>query len=169
MGSNLVESLIGAVVLVVAAGFLYIAYTTTDVGGVGGYPLNARFDRTGGLSLGADVRLSGIKIGTVTEQELDQATYQAVVRFTVKDGVQLPTDTFASISSDGLLGDTYLEIIPGGLDQYLKPGDQIEFTEDPVDLFGLISKAVYSVSGDGGSGSGSGDGGAANGGGGGRP
>ena len=144
MNSRLVESLIGAVVLVVAGGFLYVAYTTTDVAGRDGYPLLARFERVGGLNLGADVRLSGIKVGTVTREELDPDTYQAVVHFVIDRAVRLPDDSAASITSDGLLGDTYLELQPGGSPDYLAPGDQIEFTEEPIDIWSLVSKAVFS-------------------------
>ncbi|WP_149999304.1 outer membrane lipid asymmetry maintenance protein MlaD [Iodidimonas gelatinilytica] len=144
MGGNLVESLIGAVVLVVASVFLYVAYSTTGVGGGDGYPLEARFDRVGGLSMGADVRMSGIKIGTVTEQRLDPESFQAVIRFTVDKSLSLPTDSFAKITSDGLLGDTYVDVQPGGVPEYLQPGDEVAFTQGPIDLFGLISKAVYS-------------------------
>lgn len=144
MGGNLVESLIGAVVLVVAGAFLYIAYSTTDVGARGGYPLGARFDRVGSLSLGADVRMSGIKIGTVTRQTLDPETYQAVVEFTVDKSLKLSSDSFAKITSDGLLGDTYIDLQPGGLDETLEPGDELSFTQGPIDIFNLISKAVYS-------------------------
>ncbi len=144
MGGNLVESLIGAIVLVVAGVFLYVAYSTTDVGGRGGYPLGARFERVGSLSLGADVRLSGIKVGTVTRQSLDPQTYQAVVEFTVDKGLKLSQDSFAKITSDGLLGDTYIDIQPGGVDDMLEPGDELTFTQGPIDIFALISKAVYS-------------------------
>ncbi len=144
MNSTLVESLIGAVVLVVAGGFLYVAYTTTDVAGHEGYPLEARFERVGGLNLGADVRLSGIKVGTVTREELDPDTYQAVIHFVVDRSIRLPSDSGASITSDGLLGDTYLELNPGGAPDYLAPGDQIEFTEEPIDIWSLVSKAVFS-------------------------
>ncbi|WP_281301108.1 MULTISPECIES: outer membrane lipid asymmetry maintenance protein MlaD [unclassified Iodidimonas] len=144
MGGNLVESMIGAVVLAVAGAFLYIAYTTTNVGSASGYELQARFDRVGGLTLGADVRISGIKIGTVTGQRLDPQSYQAVVRFTVDKSLEISTDSFAKITSDGLLGDTYVELQPGGLDEYLSAGEEVYDTQGPIDLFGLISKAVYS-------------------------
>jgi len=144
MSGNLVESLIGAVVLAVAMGFLYVIYTTTDVAAGGGYPLSARFDRVGALQLGADVRLSGIKVGTVTDQRLDTRTYQAVVRFSVDPSVELPTDSSASITSSGLLGESYLKLQPGGSPEMLQPGDMVEFTEDPVDIWSLISQAVFS-------------------------
>lgn len=153
MNGNLVESMIGAVVLFVAAGFLYVAYTTTNIAGGGGYPLSARFDRVGALSLGADVRLGGIKVGTVTKQRLDPETFQAVVDFTVDPSIRLPLDSSASVTADGLLGESYLKIAPGGIwpgeePEYLQPGDQVQFTEDPIDIFSLISKAVFSGTGE---------------------
>ncbi|GAB4571769.1 MAG: outer membrane lipid asymmetry maintenance protein MlaD [Rhodothalassiaceae bacterium] len=144
MSSNLVESLIGAAVLAVAGAFLYVAYTTTNIHGSGGYVLTARFDRIGSLGVGADVRISGIKVGTVTGQHLDPETYQAVVDFSVAKGVKLSTDTLAKITSDGLLGESYIDVQPGGLDEYLAAGDELYDAQGPLDLFALISKAVYS-------------------------
>lgn len=156
MGGNLVESLIGAIVLLIAGSFLYVAHSTTNIGGGGGYELTAQFDRVGALSLGADVRLSGIKIGTVTSQRLDPESYRAIISFSVIKDLKLSTDTLAKITSDGLLGETYIDIQPGGLDEYLAAGGELYDTQGPIDLFGLISKAVYS--GDNGGGEGDKDG-----------
>lgn len=144
MSGNLVESMIGAVVLAVAGVFLYIVYTTTDIAAGGGYPYMARFERVGALQLGADVRMSGIKIGTVTEQKLDPATYQAVVRFTVSPSIELPEDSSASITSSGLLGESFLQLQPGGSPMMLEPGGMIEFTEEPIDIWSMISQLVFS-------------------------
>lgn len=140
MSHNLVETLIGAVVLVGAGAFLTFAYTNTDAKRVHGYEITARFNRVDGLTNGSDVRLSGIKVGTVTKQELDHKTYQAVVHMSIDPSVKLPEDTFAKITSEGLLGSNYLSLDPGGSDEYLKPGDQIAQTQGSVDLLGLISK-----------------------------
>jgi phospholipid/cholesterol/gamma-HCH transport system substrate-binding protein len=140
MTHNLVETLIGAVVLVGAGAFLTFAYTNTDARRVHGYEITARFNRVDGLTNGSDVRLSGIKVGTVTGQDLDRKTYQAVVRMSIDPSVKLPEDTFAKITSSGLLGNNYLALDPGGSDEYLKPGDQITQTQGSVDLLGLISK-----------------------------
>jgi phospholipid/cholesterol/gamma-HCH transport system substrate-binding protein len=140
MSNNLVETLIGAVVLVGAGAFLIFAYTNTDVKRVHGYELTARFNRVDGLTNGSDVRLSGIKVGTVTKQELDKKTYQAIVHMSIDSSIKLPEDTFAKITSEGLLGSNYLALDPGGSDEYLKPGEQIVQTQGAVDLMGLISK-----------------------------
>lgn len=148
MKSNLVEALIGAVVLAVAGVFFWYTYSTTDAGTVDGYRLTARFDSVGALNVGADVRMSGIKVGSIVGQRLDGDSYQAVVEFTVRDTIKLPTDSSAKITSEGLLGDTYMALQPGGMPEYLQNGDQIEFTQGAVDLFSLIGQAVFSAGND---------------------
>lgn len=140
MSSNLVESIIGAVVLLVAGWFLMFAYERTDVASVDGYMLQARFDRIDGLNVGSDVRVAGIKVGTILESELDTTSYQAIVKFSVASGVELPLDTAAAISSESLLGGSYLSLLPGGDEEYLVNGDEIEETQDAIDLLGLIGK-----------------------------
>ena len=144
MKRNVVEALIGAAVLVVAGGFFYTTYKTTDFGTVDGYELTAKFDRVNGLNVGSDVRISGIKVGTVVAQDIDFETFQAVIRISVQNDLQLPTDTFASISSESLLGGTFLALTPGGMDEYLKAGDEIDFTEGAVDLIDLIGETIFS-------------------------
>lgn len=143
MSSNLVESLIGALVLVIAGWFLVFAYERTDGAVAGGYTLTARFERIDGLGVGADVRLSGIKVGAIVGSELDPQTYQAIVRFSVAENVKLPMDTAAAITSEGLLGGTYLSLRPGGSLENLEPGDEIQETQDAIDLLGLIGKFMY--------------------------
>ncbi|RIK93145.1 MAG: outer membrane lipid asymmetry maintenance protein MlaD [Proteobacteria bacterium] len=140
MRHNLVETLMGAVVLAAAGFFLAFAYTNADIRAINGYELRARFERIDGLPLGADVRLSGIKVGSVVGQELDKNTYQAIVRLSIDPSVRLPEDTFAKITSEGLLGDSYLALSPGASDVMLEPGDEIVDTQGAVDLLGLLSK-----------------------------
>jgi phospholipid/cholesterol/gamma-HCH transport system substrate-binding protein len=147
MATNLVESLIGAVVVAVAAVFLYFAYSTGGRGsGASGYELIARFDRVDGLNVGSDVRMSGIRVGRVVGQTLDPQTYQAVVAFTVDSAVKLPDDSTARIASEGLLGGNYLALEPGGAAEMLKAGGQIRFTQGSVSLLDLLGKAIYSLS-----------------------
>jgi len=151
MSSNLVETLIGAVVLVVAGVFLAFAYSTAGVGSgrVSGYELHARFSRADGLVTGGDVRLSGIKIGTITGQRLDPKTYDAVITFTVDSRYQLPDDSAIKIASEGLLGGNYLSVEPGGSDTMLKPGASLEHTQGSVNLMDLIGQAIFSATGAG--------------------
>lgn len=146
---NLVETILGAVVLLAAAWFFFLTYKTTDFGTVDGYQLSARFERVDGLEIGNDVRLGGIKVGTVTGQAIDLETFQAVVTFSVENDLKLPTDTFIQVSTEGLLGGTYLSLEPGGDDEILKGGDEIEFTQGTVDVVDLIGRAIFSDDGDG--------------------
>ena len=99
MSRNAVETVMGAVVLVVAALFLFFAYTRTQTHPITGYDVSARFDRVDGLRTGGDVRISGIKVGTVTSQSLDQQTFLAVVHLTIDPSIKLPVDTIATITS----------------------------------------------------------------------
>ncbi len=150
MKNNLVEALIGALVLVLAGGFFMFTYSRTDVGTIEGYELTARFDRVDGLLVGSDVRLGGIRIGSVIRESIDIETFEAVVHFSVRSDLRLPSDTSASITSEGLLGGAYLSLTPGGDIEYLEPGEQIEFTQGSVDLFGLLGRAIFSVADDNG-------------------
>lgn len=152
MRRNLIETLTGAVVLVVAVVFLVMAYSRADLAPTRGYSVVARFDRVDGLKGGSDVRISGIKVGSVVGQELDPKTFLAVVRMTVEDAIKLPKDTTAAITSDGLLGDKYIALSPGGADDDIPPGGEITFTQGSIDVVGLIGQYVFSQSGGGSSG-----------------
>ena len=152
MRSNFVEGLIGSVVLAVAVGFLYIVYTKTDVSTAGGYRLQARFDQVGSLGSGSDVRLSGIRVGSVVDQRLDPQSFQAIVTFSVNEEVKLPTDTTVKVSSEGLLGGSYLQLSPGGAPDNLRPGEEVQYTEGYVDLMSLVSRYVFSGENEGSSG-----------------
>lgn len=146
MNGNLVETLIGAVVLVVAAAFLWFAATRANVGAVDGYYLTAKFDKVDGIAVGSDVTLGGIKIGTVTGQRLDPKTYLAELTMTIRDDIKLPEDSSIKVTSSGLLGGNYLAIQPGGADEFLEEGGEIEFTQSAVDLTELLGKAIYQSS-----------------------
>ncbi len=150
MKTDAVETILGAIVLVVAFGFLYYAMTQTDnAGASGGYALSAKFDRIDGVSTGSDVRMSGIKIGTVTDQRLDPDTYFAVVTMSVDGAIQIPEDSSVKISSDGLLGGGYVNIVPGGSPTMLADGEELIYSQGAVDLFGLIGQAITAVGGSG--------------------
>ena len=148
MSKNMVESIIGALVLIVAGGFFWFTYDLTEMGTVEGYELVAIFDSADGLDVGSDVKISGIKVGTVIGQSLNNETFEAVVHFTIKSGLKLTTDSSATIASEGLLGSNYLAITTGAMDEFLEAGDSIEFTQGSVSLMDLIGQAIYSVSDD---------------------
>lgn len=145
MTNSLVETLIGALVLAVAGVFLAYAYSSADMRTSGGYDLSARFSRVDGVSVGTDVKIAGIKVGTVTDMALDPDRYVAKVDVNIDSDVRLPDDSQIKIASEGLLGGSYLAIEPGGNPDYLENGDEFEFTQGTVDLMGLISQAIFSL------------------------
>jgi phospholipid/cholesterol/gamma-HCH transport system substrate-binding protein len=153
MSRNLLETLLGAIVLIVAIVFLGFAYSASRLGDEPGYELIARFDRVDGLQRGADVRIGGIKVGTVVDQNLDPQTYRAMVRFTLRDDLGVPTDSSVAVVSDGLLGGKYLSLVPGGDVEMLQAGDEILLTQSSINLEDLIGHFIFGQgSGDGGSG-----------------
>lgn len=143
---NVAEVLTGAAVLLVAAGFLAYAVAHSGRSATGGYQLYARFDHIDGLNVGGDVRLAGVKVGTINSETLDPKTFQAVVGFTVRDKVELPKDTAAIITSESLLGGKYLSLSPGGEEAMLHPGQTITITEGSVSLEDLLGKFIFSAS-----------------------
>lgn len=147
MTRNLLETLLGAVVLIVAVGFLAFAYNTSQVQQSGGYELIARFDKVDGLERGSDVRISGIKVGTVLDQTLDPETYRAEVRFSLREDIELPADTSAAVVSNGLLGGKYLALVPGGDIEMLEPGGEVTLTQSAVNLEDLIGHMIFSQGG----------------------
>ena len=148
MTRNVLETLLGAVVLIVAVGFLVFAYNTSQVQQDGGYELIARFDKVDGLERGSDVRISGIKVGTVLDQTLDPETYRAEVRFSLREDIQLPADTSAAVVSNGLLGGKYLALVPGGDIEMLEPGGEVTLTQSAVNLEDLIGHMIFSQGGE---------------------
>jgi phospholipid/cholesterol/gamma-HCH transport system substrate-binding protein len=143
MGKNLVETLMGAVVLVVAGMFLVFAYSTADVRPVRGYAVTAKFQSIDGVRLGTDVKLAGIKVGSVVGQALDPQTYEAVLTLSIDAHVRLPRDTSAQITSEGLLGGTYIALSPGAEDRMLAAGGEIRHTQSPVNLVQLLGRFIF--------------------------
>jgi phospholipid/cholesterol/gamma-HCH transport system substrate-binding protein len=144
MSRNAIETIMGAVVLVIAALFLFFAYSTSQVRRTAGYEVTASFDRIDGVRDGGDVRISGIKVGSIVSQTLDPKTYLAVVRMTIDPSVKLPTDTVAQIASSGLLGDKYLSLVPGGAEDTIPAGGRIQFTQPAISLESLIGQYIFS-------------------------
>ncbi len=150
---NPAELATGAVVLAVAGGFLLFAVLNTGKHiAAASYPLHAAFDHVDGLSLGADVRIAGVKVGSVDSITLDTKTYEANVGFSVRNGVELSTDSSATVATDGLLGSKYLALATGGEEKNLAPGQAITITQGSTNLEALIGKYIFgstSKSGDG--------------------
>ncbi len=149
MKTDFVETIIGAAVIAVAVIFFTYAYKTAEVGAAsGGYSIDARFERIDGISTGSDVRMSGIKIGTVVAQRLDPASFEAVVTMTVSPDVKLPDDSTAKITSEGLLGGNYISLEAGGSEKNLAAGDEMTNTQSSIDLLSLLGQAIFSSKGD---------------------
>src|SRR5438045_4127680 len=144
MRGNLIESVMGAVVLVVAALFLFFAFNTSQLRAVPGYELVADFERVDGVREGGDVRISGIKIGSIVSQTLDPKTFLARLQLSIDPSVKLPDDTVAEIVSAGLLGDKYLSLVPGGSDTLIPAGGRIKYTQSSVTLENLIGQMIFS-------------------------
>ena len=144
MHRNTLETVMGAIVLLAAAGFVMLAYEAADVKGNGGYEIAAEFGSTGGLSVGDDVRISGIKVGQITAQQLDPITYVAKVSMAIEPTIKIPSDSSARIAAASLLGGNYLELMPGAATDTLGAGGVIYDTRDPISLSDLLGKAVFS-------------------------
>lgn len=148
MRGTLVETLIGAVVLLVSGWFLYFSFSGTDLTS-DGYQISARFERIDGINVGSDVRISGVKIGRVVSHSLDPDTFTASVVMTVDHGITLPDDSYAKISMDGLLGGFYIAIVPGMSLETLVAGEEMpEPGEGSLDLMGLIGRVIHGSVGD---------------------
>ncbi|WP_163846269.1 outer membrane lipid asymmetry maintenance protein MlaD [Pseudooceanicola aestuarii] len=143
MSHSSAEIVTGGVVLAIAAGFLLYAGQVTGLSGGGNsYPLSASFRSAEGVSVGTDVRLAGVKVGAVTGIDLDAETFRARTAFTVRDGVDIPDDSQVVISSEGLLGGNFVEIMPGGSPFNYAAGDEVLDTQGAVSLISLMLKFV---------------------------
>ena len=143
MKRNPIETILGGVVLLVAAMFLVFAYSIADLKAVTGYEVKATFLKVGGLERGSDVRISGIDVGTVTGQTLNPETFQAQVVMSIEAGVKLPADTEATIVSDGLLGGKYVNLVPGQSREHIAAGGAITKTQDYQSLEDLVGQIIF--------------------------
>jgi phospholipid/cholesterol/gamma-HCH transport system substrate-binding protein len=143
MGRSIFETIMGALVLVVAGGFMAFAYEGSNLKPVEGYPLKAKFSTVAGIGLGSDVRIGGIKVGVVSNMELDPVTYQAIITLQMKEGIRLPEDSSAAVVSDGLLGSKYIKLDPGAEDKTLPANGVITITQSAVNLEELIGKMAF--------------------------
>ena len=143
MKRNAIETVLGGLVLVVAAMFLLFAYSTANIRSVKGYQVTADFLKVGGLTRGSDVRVSGITIGTVSDQQLDPKTFSARVTMTIKPEVQLPTDTVASIVGEGLLGGKYVNLTPGQAKERIPAGGKVAQAKDFQSLEDMVGQIIF--------------------------
>ena len=144
MKSSLVETLIGAVVVAIAAGFFIFAYQTSGEGGTSGaYRVSAEFDNAEGVSVGTDVRAAGVKIGSVVGFTLNADNFQAAVHMEIDPAVKLTDDATAKVTAEGLLGSKFISLEQGGSETLLADGGVISNTQGAVDIWSLISQAMF--------------------------
>lgn len=145
MKRNGFETLLGAIVIAVALGFFYYNYQVADLGTEEGYTVTAEFSGIGGLKQGDNVVVSGVKIGRVDAVRLNPETYLAEVVLNIENGINLPLDTAALISSESLLGGLYLALEPGAEEDYIQDGGRIEYTQAPQNLEQLLGQFIFSM------------------------
>ena len=143
MSRNVIETVMGAVVLAVAVFFLAFAYSSADLGTIEGYEVVANFDRIDGLQPGADVKISGVRVGSIVDQNLNPETFLAEVRISLDPSVQLPTDTVAVVSSESMLGGKFLSLEPGGELEVIPAGGTILYTQSTPGLEQLLGQVIY--------------------------
>ena len=143
ISKNMVETVVGAIVLGIAIIFAVFLWSFSDVGfGTGQYTVDAKFRSAEGITVGTDVRLAGVKIGSVSNLSLDPQTFQAIARLSIKPEYQMPDDSAAIISSEGLLGGSFVEILPGGSYELMEDGSEFSETQGAVSFISLLMKFV---------------------------
>ncbi|MDP7097065.1 MAG: MlaD family protein [Rhodospirillales bacterium] len=147
MGKHAIETVMGAVVLMVAGVFVYFAYSMAGVKAVQGYQVTALFYKIGGLKTGSDVRVNGIKVGNVIELGLDSETYDAVVTVSIAGHLQLPVDTVASIASAGLMGGKYVRLEPGKEKKFIAADGRFAKTKDFRSLEDQVGEIIFLATG----------------------
>ena len=143
MRYSLVEILLGAVVLLMAIGFLTVGMQSIN-NQKNGYNISLIFGSTAGLKNGDDVKISGINVGKITKLELNPEDYNAKVDIIINNDIKIPDDSSARITSSSLLGGNFLDIVPGSSEQNLEPSDTIYDTTDPVSFTDMLGKVIFS-------------------------
>src|SRR3954470_2803787 len=138
--NNIAETLIGAAVVAVVAAFLTFSYYRSGGSSLAGSEVNAKVAKADGLAVGTDVRLAGIKIGTVSDLTLDPKTYLVTVHMNIRDDIKLPVDSSVLVTQAGFLGGQYLSITPGGDDKMMTAGSFFENAQGSIDVMGLVGR-----------------------------
>lgn len=143
MAENRADAILGAFVLAAALAFVVYAGQIAGFGeGRAGYDVSASFRSAEGVRVGSDVRMGGVKVGTVSDMRLDAESFRAELRFALRPDIVLPEDTLAVVASEGLLGGAYIDLLPGGSPFDIEPGGRIEQTQSAVSLVTLLLRAV---------------------------
>ena len=147
MRRNMIETVMGGVVLIIAVAFVIFAFRSTALNSAGGdgYHVMVEFDDASGLTTGTDVRMAGVKIGTVVNQRLNPDTYFAEVTLGISDTVRLPSDSSARIIPDGLLGGNYVALEPGGAEDYIADGGKVIYAQGSINVVDLLGRFIFSA------------------------
>ena len=146
MKRSMVETVWGGAVIAVAVAFVVYVYSIVGAGqAISSYNVQARFTAVDGIDVGSDVRIGGVKVGTVAEQILDTDSFEAVLTLNLDDAVKLPKDSEARITSGTLIGGAYIQLVPGSDSTLLADGDSIAKTKDVVALEELLGKLIFLV------------------------
>jgi len=143
MKNNLFEIIVGTFVLSCAIYFFFFAFNKSGISTSKTYQISAKFDNIDGIGSGSDIKISGVKIGTVANGEIDPTTYRAILKLDINKDIKLPADSSIKIVSSGLLGGKYLSIEAGSEDTTLKDGDKIQFTQSGVNFEELLGKFIF--------------------------
>ena len=142
------ETIIGFLVIMVAIGFAAFSYKVSELkkDGFNTYKVVARFNQIEGITVGSDVRISGINVGSVLDMELDLKSYDAVVTMSIKNGIEVPEDSSAQVTTEGFLKNKHIAIYLGSSHEMLKDHGVIKFTQSSISLENLIGKLLYNFS-----------------------
>jgi phospholipid/cholesterol/gamma-HCH transport system substrate-binding protein len=145
--TNTQDTLIGLFVAAGIAGLFFLALQVSNLSTFvekDSYTVVARFDNSGGLKVKSPVSAAGVKIGQVSSINFDPETYQSVVKMSIYSQYNnLPSDTTASVFTAGLLGEQYVSLEPGGSEEYLKEGSDIEITQSAIILEKAIGQFLF--------------------------
>ncbi len=140
------ETIVGSLIILLAIYFAYYAYNmTSSTSNADSYNIKAKFANIDGINVGSDIKIAGIKIGTVSKQDLDNTTFEALLTLNIKDDYKIPTDTSAEIIGNGLLGDKYISLSPGSDDSVLQNNDFISFTQSSISIEKLVGKFMFGI------------------------
>lgn len=145
MNQNVIETLLGFVIISIAFVFFLLNYQGRKVDLNDSYNIKANFQSVEGIAKGSDVMIAGIKIGEVASMGLDNTTFEAIVTMNIKNNIEIPIDSRAAIVSTGLIGGKFVSITPGIEDQNLSNNDSLKFTQSSLNLESLIGKFMYST------------------------
>jgi len=150
MSRNIIETGMGAIVILIAVVFLVFSYGVSDLRPASGYDVVAKFNAVDGLLDGSDVRIAGVKVGTVVDERIDQTEYRAVVTMKIDHDIELAEDTVVRVSSAGILGGKYVKLEPGSSKTFVPAGGELKNTKDVISLEELLGKVIFLVTGEGG-------------------